>query len=54
MGVANAAAAEQKLRMTRAKAISSGVVTIPEQKLGFKQGFLARDPDGHAVQLIEK
>ncbi|MGH7835161.1 MAG: VOC family protein [Candidatus Binatia bacterium] len=54
MGVSSAATAEQKLRMGRAKAISPGVVTIPEQRLGFKQGFLARDPDGHAVQLIEK
>jgi catechol 2,3-dioxygenase-like lactoylglutathione lyase family enzyme len=54
MGVASAAAAEQKLRMARAKAISPGVVTVPEQRLGFKQGFLARDPDGHALQVIEK
>jgi catechol 2,3-dioxygenase-like lactoylglutathione lyase family enzyme len=54
MGVSSGAAAEQKLRMARAKAISPGVVIIPEQRLGFKQGFLARDPDGHAVQIVEK
>jgi len=29
-------------------------VTIPEKKLGFSKGLLARDPDGHALQLIEK
>ena len=27
---------------------------FPEKRLGFAKGFLARDPDGHAIQLIEK
>jgi catechol 2,3-dioxygenase-like lactoylglutathione lyase family enzyme len=54
MGVSSGAAAEHKLRMARVKAISPGVVTIPERTLGFKRGFLARDPDGHAVQIVEK
>jgi hypothetical protein len=53
MAVSSAAAAEQKLRTARAKAISPGVVTIPDERLGFKQGFLARHPDGHAVRLVE-
>jgi hypothetical protein len=27
---------------------------IPDKSLGFTKGFLARDPDGHGLQLIEK
>lgn len=33
---------------------SAAAVAIPETKLGFNQGFLVRDPDGHVMQLIEK
>ena len=32
--------------------VSSGVVEVKD--LGFTRGFLVRDPDGHAVQFIEK
>lgn len=34
--------------------ISSGLVALPENAVGFKRGFMVRDPDGHAMQLIEK
>jgi catechol 2,3-dioxygenase-like lactoylglutathione lyase family enzyme len=34
--------------------VSSGVVTLPDGALGFKKGFLVRDPDGHAVQMVQK
>jgi catechol 2,3-dioxygenase-like lactoylglutathione lyase family enzyme len=33
---------------------SPGVVTLSEGLLGFKRGSLVRDPDGHAMQLIER
>lgn len=36
------------------KFVSPAAVTISETKLGFKKGFLVRDPDGHAMQIIEK
>jgi len=32
--------------------VSSGVVTLPDKVLGFTKGFLIRDPDGHALQLV--
>lgn len=32
--------------------ISSGVVTLPDKGLGFTKGFLVRDSDGHAVQIV--
>ncbi len=31
----------------------ANAVAIPESKLGFKKGFLVRDPDGHVVQVVE-
>jgi len=33
---------------------SAAAVAIPETKFGFKKGFLVRDPDGHAMQIVEK
>ena len=32
--------------------ISTGVVTLPDKVLGFGKGFLVRDPDGHAIQIV--
>ncbi|MDP3089324.1 MAG: VOC family protein [Nitrospira sp.] len=32
--------------------ISSGVVTLPDKGLGFTKGFLVRDSDGRAVQIV--
>jgi hypothetical protein len=34
--------------------VSSGVVTLSDRKLGFRRGFLVRDPDGHVLRIIEK
>jgi len=33
--------------------ISSGIVAIRRAELGFHAGFLVRDPDGHAIELVE-
>lgn len=33
--------------------ISSGLVTMPDNSFGFKQGFMVRDPDGHAMRIIQ-
>ncbi|NUN67184.1 glyoxalase (plasmid) [Pseudanabaena biceps] len=44
----------QKLRNSRTIFISPDVVAIPSLSLGFKRGFLVRDPDGHALRIIEK
>ena len=33
--------------------VSAGVVTVPDGTLGFKKGFLVRDPDGHVMQVVE-
>lgn len=34
--------------------ISAGVVTLPDSALGFRHGYTIRDPDGHAMQLVER
>jgi catechol 2,3-dioxygenase-like lactoylglutathione lyase family enzyme len=37
-----------------AKLISPAVTEIPEKAFGFSKGFLARDPDGHGLQFVQK
>jgi catechol 2,3-dioxygenase-like lactoylglutathione lyase family enzyme len=34
--------------------VSSSIVTIPGQTLGFKRGLLIRDPDDHVMRLVEQ
>ncbi len=52
--VNNAESLSQKLRSGRVNFVSSNVVNVPENTLAFKKGFLVRDPDGHAMLLVEK
>lgn len=54
LAVDDAGVAARKLRAKGYALVSSGVVEIPEKALGFRKGFLVRDPDGHAVKIIEK
>lgn len=44
----------QKLVAENFRLVSPGVVAISDGRLGFSKGFLARDPDGHAIALLEK
>jgi catechol 2,3-dioxygenase-like lactoylglutathione lyase family enzyme len=52
--VRNTAAVAQKLRLNQALFVSPDIVAIPKETLGFKKGFLVRDPDGHTMRLVEK
>ncbi|MFB2895642.1 VOC family protein [Aerosakkonemataceae cyanobacterium BLCC-F50] len=52
--VSDAQTVASLLQMNQSTFISSSVVAIPEQTLGFKKGFLVRDPDGHVMRLVEK
>jgi hypothetical protein len=54
MRVSHAEATAEKLKAGRAHLVSSAVSTIPDRSLGINKGFLVRDPDSHALQLIEK
>lgn len=44
----------QRLRVNCYVLVSSGVIEIPKQTLGFKKGFLVKDPDGHVLRIVEK
>jgi len=50
----NAEAASRSLRQGRFAFISSNVISITKSELGFAKGFIVRDPDGHAMQLVER
>jgi len=42
------------LRNAGSAMISTGVVELPDRKSGFRKAVKARDPDGHAVAIVEK
>jgi catechol 2,3-dioxygenase-like lactoylglutathione lyase family enzyme len=41
------------LRTRRFDFLSGGIISFPKNPLGFGKAFLVRDPDGHAVRVIE-
>jgi catechol 2,3-dioxygenase-like lactoylglutathione lyase family enzyme len=50
----SASDAEQSLRSGKTTFVSPGLVSLPAETLGFRRGLVVRDPDGHALQLIER
>jgi catechol 2,3-dioxygenase-like lactoylglutathione lyase family enzyme len=44
----------KKLRDANVGFVSSGVIVVPKEKVGFSKGALLSDPDGHDVLLIQK
>ena len=48
------AATVQKFRQNHVGFVSSRVIVVPKEKLGFSKGVLVSDPDGHDVLLVEK
>ena len=42
------------LRNRRAPFLSTGVVELPDRQAGFRKSLIVRDPDGHAVQIVEQ
>lgn len=51
--LADVNAAEPTLRKARSVLISNGAVSMPDGMMDFRKAILARDPDGHAVQIVE-
>lgn len=47
-------AADAALRAYRALRISPGVVGPADAPLGFRRGLMVRDPDGHAVRIVQE
>ena len=50
----NATDTMAKLRGAKRHVVSPTVAQLPERSLGFVKGFLARDPDRHGLQIIER
>ena len=44
----------RKFNRASGRAVSPGVAEISEADFGFTKGFLARDPDGHGLQIVDK
>jgi catechol 2,3-dioxygenase-like lactoylglutathione lyase family enzyme len=53
IGVTDATNFAAKLLSARVRFVSPGIVDLVEGALGFRKGFLVRDPDGHAIQITE-
>lgn len=51
---ANVATAARKFLNGGGRMVSPRVAKLRDSGMGFIQGFLARDPDGHALQVIER
>jgi catechol 2,3-dioxygenase-like lactoylglutathione lyase family enzyme len=52
--VPDADSAAARLRAARARFISPGAVATAGRETGFARGVLVRDPDGHAMQMVER
>ena len=50
----DASTAEQQLRVAKSAFVSPGAVTLSGADLGFRKGFLVRDPDGHVIQVTKE
>ena len=50
----DAEAGWRELRGRQTSFISPGAVSLPDTQLGFTKGLTLRDPDGHALQLVEQ
>ena len=50
----DAEGAAKKLFSGRVEFLSPGVVETSRRELGFRKGILVRDPDGHALEILEK
>jgi hypothetical protein len=50
----NAAGAAHALRAGRTAFMFPGVIALSDVSLGFRAGLLVRDPDGHALQVVER
>jgi catechol 2,3-dioxygenase-like lactoylglutathione lyase family enzyme len=50
----NADQAAEDLRKSGRAFVSTGVVELPDAKAGFRKAVIVRDPDGHAVEIVER
>src|SRR5438552_16133626 len=48
------AQAAREFQQSRSRMISSGVVELSAGEAPFQKSIVVRDPDGHAIQLVQK
>jgi len=53
LGAADAVETAAMLRQRGVAFVSPGVVDVPDDALGFDLSLLVRDPDGHAVEVVQ-
>ena len=46
--------AAENLRKSRRTLISTGAIELPDGRAGFRKAVIVRDPDGHAVEVVEQ
>src|SRR5713101_5732768 len=49
----NSDAVTEPLRIAKTNFISDGLVSFSGPSLGFTRGFVVRDPDGHAISIVQ-
>jgi catechol 2,3-dioxygenase-like lactoylglutathione lyase family enzyme len=54
LSTTSAETAVRSLNTSNGRMISPGIGKTFDRNLGFTKGFLARDPDGHGLQIVEK
>jgi catechol 2,3-dioxygenase-like lactoylglutathione lyase family enzyme len=54
LATGNIESTKRRMRGSSGRIVSPSIAKLPEKSLGFVRGFLARDPDGHGLQVIEK
>jgi catechol 2,3-dioxygenase-like lactoylglutathione lyase family enzyme len=52
--VEDVAAAAKALRAAGVRFVSPDVVTVPNSQLGFSRAIMVRDPDAHAMRLVQR
>lgn len=50
----DARAAEAGLRAARTRMVSPGLIQTSDASLGFVAGMVVRDPDGHAIEIVQE
>jgi catechol 2,3-dioxygenase-like lactoylglutathione lyase family enzyme len=53
LATSSADEAMRTIRARNGRVVSPAVAALPDRSLGFTRGFLARDPDGHGVQIVQ-
>jgi catechol 2,3-dioxygenase-like lactoylglutathione lyase family enzyme len=46
--------ATRTLRKSQSAFVSTGAVELPDGQAGFRKAVMVRDPDGHAIQIVER